>query len=74
MKQPGLVLIVGEDLIVERTGLYVGDVIEVDVVKIGEGGELVAVDAGGSGARGSRSWPCAHQSSKAMPGFQAVKG
>ena len=74
MKKPGLVLIVGEDLIVERAGLFVGDAVEVDVVKIGEGGELVAIDAGGSGVVEVDAWPLPTNPMKGIPGFQGVKG
>ena len=41
-----LVVIVGEDLGVERRGLLVGDAVEIDAVEVAEGGELIAVEAG----------------------------
>ena len=47
--EPGLILIMGEDLFVERRGLGVGDAVEVDAVEVGEGRKLVAIDAGGAG-------------------------
>ena len=47
--EPARVVVVCEDLVIERLGLRIGDRVEVDVVKIGKGGELVAIDAGRAG-------------------------
>src|SRR5207248_1045645 len=48
MADPAVVPIVREDLGIEHLGLLVSDLVELDAVEVTEGGELIAVEPGGS--------------------------
>jgi hypothetical protein len=48
LADPAVVAVIVEDLGVEGLGLIVGDPVEVYAVKVAEGGELIAVEAGGA--------------------------
>src|SRR5207244_2302664 len=47
--EPALVEVVTEDAVVQIPGLGVGDALEVNAVQVLKGGQLVAVEAGGTG-------------------------
>ncbi len=49
LADPAIVAVILEDSGVEGLGLLVRDPVEVDAVEVAEGGELVAVEAGGAG-------------------------